>query len=199
MPIQTTSTLSLRERNKLAAQRDVQDVALQLFRERGYADVTVETIAGVAGVSAATVYRYFGSKEGIVSWNESIERLLHSRLDLSSVEPPARALRRVLIETVPEGYREERDLNRMKALNDVPEIFGISAVNDHRSTVALIETLTEQCPQLDAIAATALAYTAVAALDAALYQWQLQDGEVALDDLVREAFDAIEHQWCAAS
>ncbi len=81
----------------------------------------------------------------------------------------------------------------------MPEIFGISAVNDHRSTVALIETLNEQCPQLEPIAATTLAYTAVAALDAALYQWQLHDGARPLGQLVADAFDAIEQQWSDAS
>ncbi len=199
VPSETTSDLTLRERNKLAAQRHVQDVAVGLFREHGYAAVTVEAIARAAGVGAATVYRYFGSKEGIVSWNESIQRLQHGGLDFTGSEPPARVLRRTFVETIPDGYRETRDLDRVKALYDVPEIFGISAVNDHRSTVALIETLNEQCPQLEPIAATTLAYTAVAALDAALYQWQLHDGARPLGQLVADAFDAIEQQWSDAS
>ena len=42
------------------------DHAEQLFLERGYAATTVESIAQVAGVSAATIYKCYGGKVGLV-------------------------------------------------------------------------------------------------------------------------------------
>ncbi len=42
------------------------DAAARLFLERGYSATTVESIALAAGVSAATVYKSYGGKVGIV-------------------------------------------------------------------------------------------------------------------------------------
>lgn len=46
--------------------RHIQRVALDLFDERGFQQVSVEQIAETAEVSPSSVYRYFGTKEGIV-------------------------------------------------------------------------------------------------------------------------------------
>lgn len=56
----------LRERKRRAAMHAILDAALDLFDERGYAAVSVEDVAERAGVSASSVYRYFGTKAGIV-------------------------------------------------------------------------------------------------------------------------------------
>ena len=48
----------------------MQQVALDLFEQRGFAAVGVEEIARAAGVGPATVYRHFGSKERIVLWDD---------------------------------------------------------------------------------------------------------------------------------
>src|SRR6476619_4223558 len=42
------------------------DRARALFRERGYVATTVEAIASAAGISAATVYKSYGGKAGLV-------------------------------------------------------------------------------------------------------------------------------------
>ena len=61
---------SLRERKRLAAMLRIQAAALAMFEERGFDDVTVEEIADASDVSPSSVYRYFGSKEQIVLWDE---------------------------------------------------------------------------------------------------------------------------------
>ena len=58
--------LGLRDRKRRAAMRHIQQIALDLFDERGFQHVIVENIAEAAEVSPSTVYRYFGTKEGIV-------------------------------------------------------------------------------------------------------------------------------------
>ncbi|HNU75365.1 MAG TPA: helix-turn-helix domain-containing protein [Deltaproteobacteria bacterium] len=41
------------------------DAALEVFRERGYANARMADIARRAGVSYGLVYHYFGSKEAV--------------------------------------------------------------------------------------------------------------------------------------
>jgi AcrR family transcriptional regulator len=49
-------------RDRLRAK--VEEVALELFRDHGFDDVTVLQIASRAGVAPTTFYRYFGTKDG---------------------------------------------------------------------------------------------------------------------------------------
>ncbi|MDG2233265.1 MAG: helix-turn-helix domain containing protein, partial [Ilumatobacter sp.] len=60
----------LRERNRQAAMGDVQRVAMRMMQASGFANVTVEEIAAMSGVSPSTVYRYFGTKEALVLWGD---------------------------------------------------------------------------------------------------------------------------------
>jgi TetR/AcrR family transcriptional regulator, fatty acid metabolism regulator protein len=61
---------------KSAKQGIIIDAALEVFRERGYADARMADIADRAGVSYGLVYHYFGSKEVLFEiiveswWNE---------------------------------------------------------------------------------------------------------------------------------
>jgi len=53
-----------RERAERTAR--IERVALELFRARGFDHVTVEDVCGRAGVSPATFYRHFGTKDAVV-------------------------------------------------------------------------------------------------------------------------------------
>lgn len=56
----------LRERKKKATRAAIHAAAMRLFEERGFAATTVDRIAEEAGVSRATVFTYFPTKEDIV-------------------------------------------------------------------------------------------------------------------------------------
>lgn len=60
----------LRERKRRQAMTRIQESALDLFDERGYSNVSVEEVAEAADISPSSVYRYFGTKEGIVLADE---------------------------------------------------------------------------------------------------------------------------------
>jgi len=56
----------LRESKRRAAMARIQLAALDLFDVHGYTAVSVEAVAAAAGVAPRTVYRYFGTKAGIL-------------------------------------------------------------------------------------------------------------------------------------
>jgi AcrR family transcriptional regulator len=46
---------------------EIEEIALELFVHRGYSSVSVDDIASAAGVSARTFYRYFDTKEDVLT------------------------------------------------------------------------------------------------------------------------------------
>ncbi len=57
-----------RERERVRVMRDVSAIAVHLFDERGFDNVTMEEVADEAGMSVATLYRRFTTKENLVCW-----------------------------------------------------------------------------------------------------------------------------------
>jgi AcrR family transcriptional regulator len=55
--------VGLREQKKQRQRREIVETALTLFRERGYDQTRVSDIAERAGISDATFFNYFGSKD----------------------------------------------------------------------------------------------------------------------------------------
>ncbi len=60
------TTLGRREASKVATRQALTEAADRLFAERGFAATTVRDIAGAAGVTERTFFRYFGSKEELI-------------------------------------------------------------------------------------------------------------------------------------
>jgi AcrR family transcriptional regulator len=58
--------LGLRERKKRLIQATIEDTALQLFRERGYEETSIQDIADAVMMSPRTFFRYFSSKEEVL-------------------------------------------------------------------------------------------------------------------------------------
>lgn len=62
-----TAVSGLRSRQKRQARAELVDTALALFAARGVHDVTVDEICEQADISARTFFRYFGTKEALLS------------------------------------------------------------------------------------------------------------------------------------
>jgi len=59
----------LRERKKARTRAEIQRQALRLFREHGYEATTSSQIAAAAEVSESTFFRYFPTKEDVITWD----------------------------------------------------------------------------------------------------------------------------------
>ena len=59
-------TTGHRERKKQQTYRNVSDIAIRLFLEKGFDAVSVAEVAAAAGISKPTLFRYFPAKEDLV-------------------------------------------------------------------------------------------------------------------------------------
>lgn len=62
----STAGPGLRERKRAAAKAHVAEVAIRLFGERGYGEVSISEICAVADVARRSFFRYFATKEEVL-------------------------------------------------------------------------------------------------------------------------------------
>jgi AcrR family transcriptional regulator len=114
----------LRERKKARTREAVQQQALRLFRDQGYAETTVEQIADAAEISPSTFFRYFPTKADVV-----LSEFLDSRIFQMVTQAPAEldlvgALRHALRQAFAEMTDEEMalEMERNQLIATVPEL-----------------------------------------------------------------------------
>jgi AcrR family transcriptional regulator len=117
----------LRERKKAKTRAAIQQQAMRLFRERGYAGTTVEDIAEAAEISPTTFFRYFPTKEDVVLSDDYDEVLLEAFLAQPLHLTPLQATRaaiRSMTELASRLSPEEEELEQMRIslAYSVPEV-----------------------------------------------------------------------------
>jgi AcrR family transcriptional regulator len=82
----------------------IQERALDLFDARGFDAVTIEEIAAAAEVSPSSVYRYFGTKEGLLVADEFDSMSQEALDDILDVNDPVGSLLQAVLryEATPE-------------------------------------------------------------------------------------------------
>ncbi|NUR93664.1 MAG: TetR family transcriptional regulator [Kribbellaceae bacterium] len=114
----------LRERKKAKTRAAIQEHALRLFRDQGYAETTVQEIADAAEVSPATFFRYFPTKEDTIVF----DRLDPVMIDLFRGQPaelpPTEALRAAIRQSLDVLSEDEWALEseRQRLVMSVPEL-----------------------------------------------------------------------------
>src|ERR1700677_438770 len=83
-------TTGLRERRKQEARRSISGVAMALFADRGFDEVTIPQVADAAGVSKMTVTNYFPRKEDLVF--DRADATIRSLADAVDARPPGESL-----------------------------------------------------------------------------------------------------------
>jgi|HubBroStandDraft_4_1064222.scaffolds.fasta_scaffold86817_2 AcrR family transcriptional regulator len=100
----------LRERKKEHVRTTIQKEAIRLFTEQGYEQTTVEQIAEAAGISPATFYRYFTSKEDSVVTDEYDPIIIQALMERPADEPLIDAVRAVMAGVLATYFDRDRDL-----------------------------------------------------------------------------------------
>jgi AcrR family transcriptional regulator len=104
------SQSGLREKKKVETRAALQETAVRLFKENGFATTSVDQIAAAANVSRSTFFRYFGSKEAVLfarldTSGELLVELLEAR---PPSEGPIRAFEEALVELITQTDGDSR-------------------------------------------------------------------------------------------
>ena len=173
--------------------RRVQAAALTLFERRGFDAVTVEEIAQAAKVGPASVYRNFGTKEGVVLWDEYDPLLLDAIRARLAKTPLLEAVTDALIVTLDAIYETDRAriLRRTRLMLSIPALVSASEPDREALRGALADLFVESRAASAGLGAEVAAAAIVATLTAAVTRWAHDRGKRPMRDVLREAFAAL--------
>lgn len=193
-PDDLAASTSLRQRNRLRVRAAIVDSALALFSSRGFDQVTVIDVARHAGVSPATVARYFPTKESMLfpERDVNVARLRIAVLARPRRETPWRAITTALLTQPPMSAAARTRLLRSRqaiARSTVLRGRSYELLDAWREGIA--DALLER-GGLERADARAVATAAVALLDDAAAAWAAGGGTTDLSSEVRAVLAAFE-------
>ena len=169
----------------------VQDVAIELFEQRGYDAVTIEQIADAAEFSPSTIYRYFGTKEGLVIADEYDDLVLALASQAVQSHDPYTAAERALTVIAPEHFGAGLAMSRRRVLlwTTVPAVQAATVTTVNRLIRQYAEILHTAQPSAYSVEDAHIVATSVVwALVAAIEQWAHAGAD---DDLLARMLRAV--------
>jgi len=102
--------MTLAERKRQLVSDELAEAALRLLARQGFEETTVDELAAAAGVSRRTFFRYFASKEDVVTSSVVVvcEQIIAEVEARPADEPPAVAIREAVKAVVVEDFVENR-------------------------------------------------------------------------------------------
>lgn len=191
--------MATRAEHKADTRAALAQAAVDLFTEHGYEAVTMADVAGRAGVSRRTAFRYFSTKEDLVmeypmSWLRVFDEAVADHAELP-IAPRLRAASHAIADHI------ESDPQPVKQAFAVafshPALAGRYASVSHRWIDRVTQEIigdTETAPA-DAVRARILGSAVMGMIDAVCEQWAASDEPMSplIDrgfDLLDPAFDA---------
>jgi AcrR family transcriptional regulator len=169
-------------------------VALALFEENGFEQVSVGQIARAAGVSVPTFYAHYASKEHLIMLVPSADDFAALLATQPAELPLTDRIRRAVPLWMSQWTPEFRDdaLARWRIVAATPSLRTRAAEFERASGGVVAEALPTE-PGLGLRPADAIIINAyMSAYTAALLSWADCNGERKLEELLDEAFDALE-------
>ena len=187
------ATEPLRARKRAATRRSLEEAAVRLFAEKGFARTTIDDIAAGADASRSTFFRYFRSKESVLFGpdDETGERFVELIGQRPLEEGPMRAFEAALealaAETPPRISRESARDRREVVMSD-PHLRVRRAENLARWTQRLAQALADREGGPIAPAHRLAAWVGIAVAQEMGDQWTAPGEEKDPADLVRDRF-----------
>jgi AcrR family transcriptional regulator len=189
---------SVRSRARQAVKAQVAEIALQLFLTHGFERTTTDQIAKAAGMSRATFFRYFPTKEDVVL--TLVEDLAEQTRDALTRrprdEPVWTALRHALEPPVRDQAKDlDAALQTARVIVESPSIRARLHERNRRWRELLLPEVTRRITSATTSrpdpAASALIASALSCLDAAIEAWVREGGSLPLPGLLDEAMTAV--------
>jgi AcrR family transcriptional regulator len=193
--LQPAGEVGLRERQRARATRRIQQVAVALFDARGFDLVTIEEVAAAADVSPSTVYRYFGTKEGLLIRDEHDNPLFDRVAELLVSHDPWDAVLLGLQEHGPWNFAEDGDLalRRIRYFVEVTSVRKAALLLVDEAAALLAAGILTNRPQdaPDPITAAAIAGSIVFTIWCASRAWYTGGASEPLNEAITRAILAL--------
>jgi len=187
--------LDLRSRTRENVRVQIAEVAFNVFAERGFDAVTATEVAEAAGISRASFFRYFESKEDAVFVaQEELGVKIAARLRERPAGEDAWTALRQSVDPIIAVYRESptQSLARLRLTRSTTKLRAhqLERFDQWKQLIgaALAERLGVE--EVD-LRIEALVSAALAAMGSASSRWAASDGGDDLIELIDEAFGAI--------
>lgn len=195
--------LGIREKNRQETQARLIVAAMRLLSERGYESVTVDDIAGDAGVSRRTLFRYFPGKDEIVlAWTQGMTGVLAETIRATPSSVDAReAMIRSFEAVIPRMASSRREAFAFVSLIEkTPALLPVSLRKYAQWEDSLAEALQlrlEGTEEERRLGSRVMARSGIAAFRTALDEWLTLRGRPVLDDVLRRTFHLQSRTLCA--
>jgi AcrR family transcriptional regulator len=187
--------VDLRSKARASARAEIAEVAFRVFAERGFDQVTATEVAAAAGISRASFFRYFESKEDAVFVaQEQMGTKVAMALAARPAGEDAWAALRNALDPVLQTYQRspEEALGRLRLIRCTPNLRAhqLERLATWREVIGAALAVRLGLAETD-IKVEALVGAALGALDAASTRWAESDGAEDLIELLDEAFAVI--------
>ncbi|QFG23381.1 TetR/AcrR family transcriptional regulator [Actinomadura sp. WMMB 499] len=194
----------LREQWRRNAMRTIQERALDLFDERGFDAVTIEEIAAAAEVSPSSVYRYFGTKEGLLVADEFDTMNSEAIAEIMDPADPVGSLLQAVVRyesrsdepAGPDGTRGKGPWRRVRYFFTEPSVRMAACAALDRAARRIAPHLATDgglSPSQARVAANAVAFGYFAALES----WFDDGGVRPIGEYVEEGLRPLRRIWSA--
>ena len=195
MPSTTSSGPSLREIGRDAVRARITEIALDLFAEHGFAQVTVDQIAAAAGMSGRTFHRYFPAKEDVVvgepeQWGEFVRDTFAARPADEPVWDSLLAAFEAFNGFLAESGRDQRGKVAMRILVSTASLRARNLEKHQLWGRMLVPLVAARLPDDDhtALRAEIIVQAALACLDVAFTTWANIDDDTTISELLERSF-----------
>lgn len=183
--------LPLRQRKRIRTMAHIQAVAMRLFREKGYREVTIEQIAHQAEVAPATVYRYFETKTGFFT-QDPVEQPGYDNAEFVQklLEDPLTAIQSLFAHIINEEEDESIFIAGMQFVIDIPEVRAAVLLKNVQMADDIAVHLVSDAGLSD-IEAKSFARSVLIRVFTAMEQWHLDGRKGAFGNYLGEACEGL--------